>query len=53
MSPRAQKMQTGPDTLGIVEKASGSAKDENDTQRPRYRRKLLQVQKTCKRDPAP
>jgi hypothetical protein len=44
-------MQTGPDVLDTVENESGSAKHENGTQPPRYRRKWVWVRKTCKRDP--
>jgi hypothetical protein len=35
----AQNMKTGPDALCTVENESGSAKHENGTRRPRYRRK--------------
>jgi hypothetical protein len=35
----AQNVKTGPDTLGTAENKSGRAKDENEIQRPRYRRK--------------
>jgi hypothetical protein len=36
--PGAQKMKTGPDALGIAENVPGSAKDDNGTGRPRYRK---------------
>jgi hypothetical protein len=32
-------VKMGPNTLGTIENESGSAKHENGTQRPRYRRK--------------
>jgi hypothetical protein len=32
-------MKTGPDSLGTAENVSGSAKHENGSRRPRYRRK--------------
>jgi hypothetical protein len=35
----AQNMKTGPGALGTVENEFGSAKHENGTRRPRYRRK--------------
>jgi hypothetical protein len=35
----AQNMKAGPDALATVEYESGSAKHENETRRPRYRRK--------------
>jgi hypothetical protein len=39
-------MKTRPDALGIAEKESGSAKHENETGRPRYRRKRVRERKT-------
>jgi hypothetical protein len=45
-SPGIQKMQRGADAHGTFEKASGSARDENDMQRHWYRQKLLRVRKT-------
>jgi hypothetical protein len=39
MSPGAQNMKKGPDTLDTAENEYGSAKDENGPRRPRYRRK--------------
>jgi hypothetical protein len=41
MSPRAQKMKTGPDALSIVGNESGCAKHENGTGLPQYRRKQV------------
>jgi hypothetical protein len=38
MSPGAQSMKTGPDALRTAENVSGSAKHENESGRPRYRR---------------
>jgi hypothetical protein len=38
-SPDAQNMKTGPDALDTGKNLSGSAKHENWTGRPRYRRK--------------
>jgi hypothetical protein len=35
----AQTMKTGPDVLGTAENEFESAKHENGTRRPRYRRK--------------
>jgi hypothetical protein len=46
-------MKMGPDALGIAETVSGSAKHENGTRRPRYRRKLVQGRKTGKWDQTP
>jgi hypothetical protein len=46
-------MKTRSDALGTVENESGSAKHENGTQRPRYRRKCVRALKTLKRDPTP
>jgi hypothetical protein len=53
MSPGAQNMKTGPDTLGTTENESGSAKHENKTRRPRYRRKQVRMRKSRKQDPTP
>jgi hypothetical protein len=41
MSLEAQNMKTGPDALGTAENETGSAKHENETRRPRYRRKRV------------
>jgi hypothetical protein len=46
MSPGAQSMKKGPDAHGTSKNDSESAKHENGTRRPRYRRKLVQVRKT-------
>jgi hypothetical protein len=46
MSPGAQNMKSGPDDLGTAENEFGSAKYENGTQRPRYRRKRVRESKT-------
>jgi hypothetical protein len=43
-------MKKGPDTLGTTENVSGSAKYENGTRRPQYRRKRVPEGKTSKRD---
>jgi hypothetical protein len=53
MSPGAQNMKMGPDALDTAENENGSAKHENGTSRPRYRRKRVQERKTLKRDPTP
>jgi hypothetical protein len=45
----AQNMKMGPDALGTAENMSGSAKYENGTGRPRYRRKWVRTRKTWKR----
>jgi hypothetical protein len=37
--PGAQNMKTGPDALGTAKNDSGHTKHENNTRRPRYRRK--------------
>jgi hypothetical protein len=39
MNMGTQNKKTGPDALGTAEKESGSAKKENRTRHPRYRRK--------------
>jgi hypothetical protein len=41
MSPGAQNMKIGPDTLGTAENESGRAKYEKGTGHPRYRRKRV------------
>jgi hypothetical protein len=51
--PGAQNMKTGPDALGTAENEFGRAKQENGTQRRRYRRKQVWAHKTRKRDPTP
>jgi hypothetical protein len=53
MSPGAQNIKMGPDALGTVENELGHAKHENETQRPRHRRKQVQERKTWKRGPTP
>jgi hypothetical protein len=53
MSLGTQNMKTGPDALGTIENDSGSAKHENGTRRPRYRRKRFLARKTWKRDQTP
>jgi hypothetical protein len=45
-SPEAQNMKTVPDALGTAENDSGRAKLENETRRPRYRRKRFRERKT-------
>jgi hypothetical protein len=44
MSPGAQNTKTRHDTLGTVENESSSAKHENGTLRPWYRRKRVREQ---------
>jgi hypothetical protein len=51
MSPAAQNMKTGADALGTVEKEFGSAKHENGSRHPRYRRKSVREQKSMKTGP--
>jgi hypothetical protein len=51
MSPGAQNMKTGNDALGTTENEFGSAKHENGTRRPRYRRIRVRARKTRKREP--
>jgi hypothetical protein len=46
MRQGAQNKKMGNDTLGTVENKSGSAKHENVTPCPRYRRKRLRERKT-------
>jgi hypothetical protein len=46
-------MKKVPATLGTAENESGSAKHENGTQRPRYRRKLVRERRTGKQNPTP
>jgi hypothetical protein len=46
MSPEVQNMKKGPDDLGTTKIDSGSAKHENGTRRPRYRRKRFRERKT-------
>jgi hypothetical protein len=53
MNQGAQNMKTGPDALVTVENESASAKYENGTRRPRYRRKLVLERKILKRDLMP
>jgi hypothetical protein len=53
MSLGAQNMKTGPDALGNAKNMSGSAKYENGSRRPRYRRKRVRARETWKRDPMP
>jgi hypothetical protein len=53
MIPGAQNMKTEPDAIGTAEKESGSAKHENGTRGPRYRRKRVRARKTRKRDTTP
>jgi hypothetical protein len=45
-SPGAQNIKTGPDALGTAENEFGSAKHDNGTRRPLYRRKLVWEHKT-------
>jgi hypothetical protein len=49
----AQNKKTGLDAHGTTENKFGSAKHENWTRRPRYRRKYVQERKSWKRDPTP
>jgi hypothetical protein len=51
MCPGAQNIKSGSDALVIAENESGSAKHENETRRPRYRRNRVLERKTLKRDP--
>jgi hypothetical protein len=44
-SPGASNMKTGPDAPSTAENESGSAKHENGTRRPRYRRKGVRERK--------
>jgi hypothetical protein len=53
MSPSAQNMKTGRGALGNAENEFASAKLENGSQRPRYRRKRVRARKTLKRDMTP
>jgi hypothetical protein len=53
MSSGAQNKKTVSVALGIVENESGSAKHENGTRRPRYRRKRVRGRNTLKRYPMP
>jgi hypothetical protein len=46
MSMVVINMKTGPNALGTVEYESGSAMLENETRRPRFRRKLVRERKT-------
>jgi hypothetical protein len=46
MCSGAQNMKRGPVALGTTENESGSAKHENRTRRPRYRRKQARSRKT-------
>jgi hypothetical protein len=46
-------MKMGPDALNTAENESGSAKQENGSQRPWYRRKRFRERKTLKWDPTP
>jgi hypothetical protein len=46
-------MKTVPDALGTAENKFGSAKYENGTRRPRYRRKCDRARKTSKWDSTP
>jgi hypothetical protein len=46
MSLGAQSIKTEADALGTVENDFGSAKLENGTRRPRYRRKRVRARKT-------
>jgi hypothetical protein len=46
MSTGAQNMKMGQDALGTAENESGSLKLENETRRPRYRRKRVRTRKT-------
>jgi hypothetical protein len=50
MSPGAQNMKTGPDTLGTAKNEFGRAKLENEKGRPRYHRKRVRERKTRKQD---
>jgi hypothetical protein len=45
MSPGAQNLKTGPDALVTAKNMSGSAKLENGSRRPRYRRKRVRGRK--------
>jgi hypothetical protein len=49
----AQNMKTGPDVIGTVGNESESAKYENETWHPRYRRKYVYERKTWKQDGTP
>jgi hypothetical protein len=53
MSSAAQNIKIGPDALNTAENESGSAKHENGTRRPRFRRKCVRERKTSKREPTP
>jgi hypothetical protein len=46
-------MKTGPDALDTAENESRSAKNENGTRRPRYRRKQVRQRKAWKLDLTP
>jgi hypothetical protein len=51
MSPDAQNMKMGPDSLGTAEKEFVRVKYEIGSQRPRYRRKRIWALKTLKWEP--
>jgi hypothetical protein len=53
MSPVAQKIKKELGALGTAEKVFGSARHENGTRRPRYRRIRVWACKTLKRDLTP
>jgi hypothetical protein len=44
-SPGRQNIKIGPDALGNAENEYGSAKHENWTRHPRYRRKRVRARK--------
>jgi hypothetical protein len=46
-------MKSGPKSFGSAKNESGSAKDENETGRPRYSQKRARERKTWKQEPTP
>jgi hypothetical protein len=51
MSPGAQNIKTGPDTLGTAKNEFESAKHENVSRRTRHHRKRVRARKISKKDP--
>jgi hypothetical protein len=49
---RREKKENGFVALATAENESGSAKHQNETRRPRYRRKRVWARKILKRDPS-
>jgi hypothetical protein len=49
--PGAQNLKTGPDAVGTAEYEFGRVKHENETRRPRYRRKMSPRAQNMKTEP--